>query len=371
MQRAEKYAEWLVANEDKKGTPEFDTVAQAYKQVRGIKPEPKYSGLESFGMGALQGGMLGLPDEAAALPAYFTDEDYGDRLERMRGYFKEAQEDNPTAYLGGEIAGGVASSVAVPGSTLAKGASLGKRMLTGAATGAATGGAYGFNTGEGTKDRITRAGEGALYGGVGGGVAPAVVEGVSRGAGAIKRAVSGPAAPTRVAETIKRDQMRGKGLTDQQFRDAQAAGYPVANIDRGGESTRALARSAANTSSEGREALHKVTSDRFEGEADRWAQFLDNYTGGKDAFELQEQLRNQARAANAPLYRRTFAEGDKPIWSRELERLTGSDAIGAAMGRAVKTGRDRAIAQKMGAFNPRVNVTQDGRVVFQRTKQGI
>jgi hypothetical protein len=29
-----KYAEWLVANEDKRGTPEFDTVAQAYRQAR-------------------------------------------------------------------------------------------------------------------------------------------------------------------------------------------------------------------------------------------------------------------------------------------------------------------------------------------------
>lgn len=32
--RMKKYADWLVANQNKKGTPEFDAVAQAYKQLR-------------------------------------------------------------------------------------------------------------------------------------------------------------------------------------------------------------------------------------------------------------------------------------------------------------------------------------------------
>ena len=33
--RVQKYADWLVANQNKKGTPEFKTVADAYKQLRG------------------------------------------------------------------------------------------------------------------------------------------------------------------------------------------------------------------------------------------------------------------------------------------------------------------------------------------------
>lgn len=41
MATAEKYAEWLVANKAKKGTPEFETVAQAYRvaRVRGLGRE--------------------------------------------------------------------------------------------------------------------------------------------------------------------------------------------------------------------------------------------------------------------------------------------------------------------------------------------
>lgn len=34
MASAEQYAEWIVSNQDKKGTPEFETVAQAYKVAR-------------------------------------------------------------------------------------------------------------------------------------------------------------------------------------------------------------------------------------------------------------------------------------------------------------------------------------------------
>lgn len=37
---AEKYANWIVANKDKKGTPEFETVANAYEQARAeIEPQ--------------------------------------------------------------------------------------------------------------------------------------------------------------------------------------------------------------------------------------------------------------------------------------------------------------------------------------------
>ena len=33
MANATEYAEWLVRNEAKKGTPEFETVAQAYREA--------------------------------------------------------------------------------------------------------------------------------------------------------------------------------------------------------------------------------------------------------------------------------------------------------------------------------------------------
>ena len=64
---AEKYAEWIVANQDKKGTPEFETVAQAYKLARNKtthEPEKQGGGigqtLGNFAAGAVRGaGSIG------------------------------------------------------------------------------------------------------------------------------------------------------------------------------------------------------------------------------------------------------------------------------------------------------------------------
>lgn len=39
MATAEDYASWIVNNQDKKGTPEFDTVAQAYRQAKSGMPQ--------------------------------------------------------------------------------------------------------------------------------------------------------------------------------------------------------------------------------------------------------------------------------------------------------------------------------------------
>src|SRR5262249_22126393 len=61
---------------------------------------------------------------------------------------------------------------------------------------------------------------------------------------------------------------------------------------------------------------------------------------------------------------------DRPIWSDELERLTGSPAIQTAMKNAVTTGQDRAIRDGFGAFNPGVTVTPDGRLLMGQTYRG-
>lgn len=39
MAKAEEYAQWIVENADKKGTKEFNIVAQAYQEAKGL-PEP-------------------------------------------------------------------------------------------------------------------------------------------------------------------------------------------------------------------------------------------------------------------------------------------------------------------------------------------
>src|SRR5207253_10941104 len=43
----------------------------------------------------------------------------------------------------------------------------------------------------------------------------------------------------------------------------------------------------------------------------------------------------------------------------------------AAMKRAISSGKDRDVAMGLGGFNPMVNVTPDGRIVFNRSAQGV
>jgi len=87
MATAEDYAKWIVANQSKKGTPEFDTVAKAYQAAKGVslqtaqpatQPQPKEpSMLQQAGnaatefMAAVNRGALdiaGLPSEVIRIP---------------------------------------------------------------------------------------------------------------------------------------------------------------------------------------------------------------------------------------------------------------------------------------------------------------
>ena len=82
MSRVNKYAEWLIANEDKKGTEEFEIVANAYKKLRGVPvsiapagPEPDFlDQIEEFGKG-IPRGALGLLESAALGGASILDEE--------------------------------------------------------------------------------------------------------------------------------------------------------------------------------------------------------------------------------------------------------------------------------------------------------
>lgn len=61
MASADEYAAWIVKNADKKGTPEFDTVANAYQLAKGEKPAPidpteGMSGFDKFAAGMGKAG---------------------------------------------------------------------------------------------------------------------------------------------------------------------------------------------------------------------------------------------------------------------------------------------------------------------------
>lgn len=82
------------------------------------------------------------------------------------------------------------------------------------------------------------------------------------------------------------------------------------------------------------------------------------------AMAVLDKMKEKALTAARPLYEKAFQEGDKEIWSPELERLSGSPAVQRAMRTAVRKWKDFAIDDGFGAMNPGAAV-EDGMIKFQ------
>jgi len=133
--------------------------------------------LESGARGTAQGLSLGFSDEitgalesTAGSLGIVEDKTYEQARDEARAANAAAQKANPWSYGGGELAGGIGSML-IPGlgaAKLAKGASTGAKLLSGAKAGAKLGGLYGAGSSEGEtavdvmKDTAAGAGSGAL-----------------------------------------------------------------------------------------------------------------------------------------------------------------------------------------------------------------
>lgn len=305
-------------------------------------------------------------------------EAYDAAVARERELNKRAEEQHPIASTVGNVAG----AVAVPVGAGARVATLGGRVIAGTRVGGVLGGVAGAGEGDGAADRLTRGATGAAVGGAIGGAAPVAIEGLIRGGRAVTqpiataiRGINNPEseAARRVAIALQRDMnidpnAAGR-LTAPEFVASRQSGGPATVMDMGGETTRALARSAANTSPEGREVLNRAISDRFEGQGARVTDWLRNTFHFPDAHAQEQALTRTAQTVNRARYSRAFQDGDRQIISPEIERLVGSPAVVDAMRRASTSGKDRAITQGMGAFNPGVTV-ENGLVTFRPGKNG-
>ena len=132
---------------------------------------------------------------------------------------------------------------------------------------------------------------------------------------------------------------------------------PSPTMEMGGETTRALARSSANTSPEGRDVLNRTINARYEAQTDRLTDWLRSTFHYPDATAQQEALEKVGRTANRGAYAKAYQQGSAGLWSPELERLAGSDAVARAMQGAVKSAKDEAIVSGHGAMNPNITFT--------------
>lgn len=328
-------------------------------------------------------GTMGIDHLVVGLAKYLAGNEearkkYDEAVARERAIDKAAQEQHPVASTVGEVGG----SLMLPGGPAAAGATLPVRAAVSGGVGTVYGGLSGAGQGEGAADTASRTTMGAMLGGVVGSAAPVVMRGVEAVGSGIARATEplrnafrgfqnpDDEAARRVVSAVRRDVRNGDpGLTGAEYAAARAEGQPVAIMDVGGETTRALARSAANTSPEGRSVLERTINDRFEGQTGRLTDYLNRTHNYPNAHAQQQAIDQVERTTNRALYRRAYTAGDRDIMSPELERLLGSPAVGDAMRKAVETGKDRAITQGFGAFNPAVTI-ENGVVRFNRKPNG-
>ena len=107
MSGADKYAQWIVENQKLQGTPEFDTVAQAYKQAvqeesaPAQKAKPEIPAYQS----AIVGGGKGVLEPVLAAGQYVGGAP-GELANATLNKMKPFQEANPVAFGAGQIGGG-------------------------------------------------------------------------------------------------------------------------------------------------------------------------------------------------------------------------------------------------------------------------
>lgn len=304
---------------------------------------------------------------------------YDKSLELQNEQDRRFAEQHPIVNTAAELAGGVGATVPLAATALgARALGMGGRTLLGqtaesAASGAAINAADAAVRGN---DPLT----GAAVGGGIGAAAPVVARTAAALASPVINAARGiinPAAEAerRAATAITNDVRGGSaGLTPAEFQAADAAGAPVNVMDLGGEQTRALARSAANTSPEGRAVLDRTINDRFEAQSGRMNDWLRTTHNFPNVEAQQAAISNVERTTNRGAYGAAQAAADARhpggIWSPELERLTSSPDVVDAMRTAAERGAGRAVAEGAGGFNPGV-MFENGIINFRRGPSGV
>lgn len=370
-----------------------DRYVRANLEASKIKEMQGEKGLFGRAAEAIPGGAtLGLGDEINALPIMpgGVSRMLRDQVGPVEAYKRELalaeaqkKKRGDAANLIGDIAGGAAL-----GGTLAKGGAslidkattLPRKIGAGIVEGAGYSGVSGFGNAQGV-DRFKDAGTGLVLGGVIGGGVPAVGAGLRAGYNGIAntvgkaRSVVNPKAEAtkRIAREMKTDAASTAGVLSPE--DIAAAGrnnQPLMNLDRGGENTRALARSAANQSPEARGMMERNISDRFAGQSGRVTSLMDRITGGQaDDLAAQDTLRAAAKAANKPAYNKAYnSPAAQQLYSPELQELMQSPAVQRAVKDVTAKSANRSAVEGTKAIQNPFHEAADGSFKLRQRADG-
>lgn len=316
--------------------------------------------------------------------AQLTGGNYGETVEGLRARREELAAANPIADISGQVAGGIGAMggvAALPGGAAALGmtGNLGARVANSAISGGGLSAADSMIKGGDLEAGLTAGGIGA---GLGGAI-PLLGAGLNAGAKAIGQrigrtvnAVKAPAqeASRQVGTAVTRDLAANPGMVMSQADEvvARQSGMPLINVDRGGETTRALARSVANQSPEARAVIQRTVDDRFSTQAPRAIDFIKRLTGGAvDDIGYQQTIQNTARMVNKPRYDAAYnAPQARAIWTPEIRNLMQAKPFQAAINAAEDTATNAAAVSGGRAIKNPFEFLPDGSVTLRTMPDG-
>ncbi len=280
-------------------------------------------------------------------------ERFRDNSDRISGIVSADRQLQPVASYGGSALG-LLASLLVGNAQLQAARGLGESVAASAGLGGLTGAAFGASTGDTLRERASNAVSGGLVGAGVGAAAPVVVNALAGGINLAGKAAApitntfrawrDPAgeAQTRVANAFAKDGVSPANA----LAGLQEGGAPAAVVDAGGETVRALARSAANNSPEARQIMSPVIDDRFASQGDRVVDVLRTLGGGNVARTLDD-MREAAQMSNRVAYSKAYQDGADGVWNAQLEALTAAPAIRAAIRSVQRVGANKTVAQGM------------------------
>lgn len=293
---------------------------------------------------------------SAGLASMIDGDSYEDNLQRGQEINAGAKAANPYSNMAGQVAGNVASMIPLGATGIGARALgiTGPNLMTRAGMSALSSGAISG------ADSLARGGDAAdalASGGIGsaiGGAIPIVGAGISAGA----RAVGSKIAPTinaltnptaeasrRLGVALTRDIDANPTMLMNSADEAAAAAnnIPIVNADRGGETTRALARSVSNQSPEARAVIENTASDRFGAQSQRAADFIGKLTNGRaDDLAYQEAIKATARQVNKPAYAAAYSAPEaQQLFTPRLQELMQSPSLRRAVDKVPQRSADR------------------------------
>lgn len=351
------------------GVPEFKPVGvEGYNPQTGeVENTGVVDKLGAFISSAIEGVPIAGPTlkkaatgTAAGIVSGIEGKEFGDVYDDMARNTADLERDNPGWATAGYVTGAIAPMIPL-GATSLGGRALGVTGNSLKGRIAASGVSNALISGADTAARGGDVSDVAKSTGIGGVIglaipaAGAVLNSMGRYAkdtvGPRLNAITRPGyeAERRVGTAMTRDAGNSMAPVLSQADEASAAlnQQQLLNVDRGGETTRALARSAANTDPEARALIEKTASDRFGSQGDRARSFIDRLTGGAtDDLAVQEGLKNAARQVNKPAYDKAFsASAAQDMSSPALLDMLKSPAMRQAAAAAEKRGADRAVVE--------------------------